>query len=182
MRDLYIEGKKIFLRSPTSKDQAEFIALNRSSKRFHSGLVSPPTTPTQFADYLARSHSDENVGVLICLTVDRSIIGAMNLSQIFRKGFQSAYLGYFIGARYANQGYMTEALKVFLSYTFKQLKLHRIEANIQPDNAASIALVKGAGFKLEGYSPRYLKISGRWRDHERWAIVAEDWKQRTKVH
>jgi ribosomal-protein-alanine N-acetyltransferase len=180
MRKLYIEGENIFLRSPTTKDRAEFIALNRGSRRFHSGLVYPPTTPTQFADYLNRSNSDANVGVLICLTADGSIIGALNLSQIFRKGFQSAYLGYFIGARYANQGYMTEALKVFLGYVFKELKLHRVEANIQPGNAASIALVRRAGFKLEGYSPRYLKISGRWRDHERWAILAEDWQRKSK--
>jgi ribosomal-protein-alanine N-acetyltransferase len=75
---------------------------------------------------------------------------------------------------------MTETLRVFLSYIFKELKLHRIEANIQPGNAASIALVKRAGFKLEGYSPRYLKISGRWRDHERWAILAEDWRKTSK--
>jgi ribosomal-protein-alanine N-acetyltransferase len=63
-----------------------------------------------------------------------------------------------------------------LRYAFKQLKLHRVEANIQPENVASIALVKRAGFVNEGYSRRYLKIGGQWRDHERWAILHEDWK------
>ena len=98
------------------------------------------------------------------------------MSQIFRSGFQNAYLGYYVGAQYAGQGHMTEALQLLLRFAFKDLRLHRLEANIQPGNVASIALVKRAGFVLEGYSKRYLKICGRWRDHERWAILADDWK------
>jgi ribosomal-protein-alanine N-acetyltransferase len=69
---------------------------------------------------------------------------------------------------------MTEGIELVLHHAFGALGLHRLEANIQPNNAASIALAKGAGFRLEGFSPRYLKIDGHWRDHERWAIVAED--------
>jgi ribosomal-protein-alanine N-acetyltransferase len=103
----------------------------------------------------------------------------MSLSQIFRGGFQNAYLGYYIGAKHAGQGYMTEALRLALRYAFEHLKLHRLEANIQPANVASIALVKRAGFIREGYSRRYLKICGRWRDHERWAMLAEDWKAKS---
>ncbi|HEY0431951.1 MAG TPA: GNAT family N-acetyltransferase, partial [Pyrinomonadaceae bacterium] len=109
------------------------------------------------------------------LVEDAAIIGAINLSQIFRGGFQNAYLGYFLGAAYAGQGYMTEALQLVLKFSFEQLKLHRLEANIQPGNTASISLVKRAGFVREGYSRRYLKVCGRWRDHERWALIAEDW-------
>jgi ribosomal-protein-alanine N-acetyltransferase len=171
-----IAGENVFLRSPTKSDGPEFIALNRASKRFHRGLVSPPTTLEQFADFLKRSKRADTVCVLVCLVADRSIIGAINLSQIFRGGFQNAYLGYYIGAPHAGQSYMSEALKLVLSYAFKHLKLHRIEANIQPGNVASIALVKRAGFTREGFSRRYLKVCGRWRDHERWAITVEDWK------
>jgi ribosomal-protein-alanine N-acetyltransferase len=173
-----IVGKKVFLRSPTRSDQAEFIALNRSSMRFHRGLVSPPTTPDQFADFLQRSNREDSVCLFICLVATDAIIGAVNLSQIFRGGFQNAYLGYYIGAPYAGRGFMSEALQLALRYAFATLQLHRLEANIQPGNVASIKLVKRAGFVREGYSRRYLKVCGRWRDHERWAIIAEEWKSK----
>ena len=98
--------------------------------------------------------------------------------QIVRRGFQSAYLGYAVGKPFAGQGYMRDGLELVLRHAFTTLRLHRIEANIQPANASSLALAKGAGFRREGFSPRYLKIGGRWRDHERWAILAEEWRAR----
>ena len=104
-------------------------------------------------------------------------MGSIGLSQIFHGGFRSAYVGYQIGEEFSAHGYMTEALQLVLRHAFVNLKLHRLEANIQPGNVASIALVKRAGFVKEGYSRRYLKICGRWRDHERWAILVEDWRK-----
>jgi ribosomal-protein-alanine N-acetyltransferase len=73
---------------------------------------------------------------------------------------------------YQRRGYMKWALGTIVKRAWKEHKLHRLEANTQPDNAASIALVKSLGFAKEGYSPAYLKIGGRWHDHERWAILA----------
>ena len=98
-------------------------------------------------------------------------------NEIVRGPAQSAFLGYWIGARYARQGYMTEALQLALRHAFRVLRLHRVEANIMPANRASIALVRRAGFQREGYSTRYLKIAGRWADHERWALTVEDWRR-----
>jgi len=181
MNNVNIAGEKVFLRSPTSNDQTEFLALNRASKRFHRGLVSPPTTPEQFKGFLVRASKAESVCLLVCLVTNDAIIGSISLSQIFRRGFQNAYLGYYVAERYAGHGYMSEAIQLVLRYAFNDLKLHRLEANIQPGNVASIALVRRAGFVLEGYSRRYLKISGRWRDHERWAILVEDWKTKTRA-
>ena len=164
------------LRRPTLRDLEELTALNRASTRLHGGLVSPPITRQEFHAFLKRSRQSDSECFLICRTEDDAIVGTINLSQIFRAGFQNAYLGYYVGERYAGQGYMTEALRLMLRYAFGELKLHRLEANIQPENVASIALVRRARFVREGYSRRYLKICGRWRDHERWALIAEDWR------
>jgi ribosomal-protein-alanine N-acetyltransferase len=71
---------------------------------------------------------------------------------------------------------MNAGLRLILQTVFEDLKLHRLEANIQPENNRSIHLVKNNGFRKEGYSPRYLKINGVWRDHERWAMTFEDWQ------
>jgi ribosomal-protein-alanine N-acetyltransferase len=167
----------VYLRPPSIEDRDEFIRLNRASISFYRGLATPISTPQRFANYLSRCQRDDFEGFLICQRSDGAIVGSINISQIFRSGFQSAYLGYQVGAPFAGRGYMTEALQLLLRHAFDKMKLHRLEANIQPNNIASIALVKRAGFTKEGYSPRYLKICGRWRDHERWAILAEDWRR-----
>ena len=112
---------------------------------------------------------------------DESIIGSIEISRIARGNFQSAYLGYRIDARHRGQGYMSEALQLVLRHAFRTLGLHRVEANVEPGNEASIALVRRAGFTREGYSRRYLKIGGRWRDHERWALLREDWRPGARV-
>src|SRR5689334_5541898 len=177
-----IHGERVYLRAPEKRDAGEFVALNRRSTRLHRGLTSPPKTVEEFVAFLTRVRRPESVCFFICRHEDDAIVGAIMLHQIFLGPFRSAYLGYFVGEPFANRGYMTEALQLTLQYAFKKIKLHRLEANIQPGNTASIALVRRAGFKQEGYSPRYLKICGRWRDHERWAITVEDWRKGTSAH
>ena len=118
----------------------------------------------------------------MCREEDGAIAGVYNVGQIFYGPFRSAYLGYYGFAPFAGHGYMHEGLRLVLRHAFGPLGLHRLEANIQPENGSSIALVSGAGFRLEGLSPRYLKIAGRWRDHERWAILAEEFHPRTRAH
>ncbi len=66
---------------------------------------------------------------------------------------------------------MAEGVGLVVRYAFEELRLHRLEAQIQPENRASLALVRRVGFRYEGYSPELLFIDGAWRDHERWAIV-----------
>ncbi|HJU86806.1 MAG TPA: GNAT family protein [Gemmatimonadota bacterium] len=107
---------------------------------------------------------------------DGAVIGSIEISRIARGNFQSAYLGYRIAVAERRRGYMTEALQLALRHAFRDLKLHRVEANVEPGNEASIALVRRAGFTREGFSRRYLKLGGRWRDHERWALLREDWR------
>jgi ribosomal-protein-alanine N-acetyltransferase len=163
------------LRLPEPADATEYVALNRRSRRFHAGRVAPPRDLAAYRDLLQRNRDPQFCSWLIVRRDDAAILGAVELSQIVRGKFQSAYLGYHIGAPFAGQGYMREALASAISRAFRDLRLHRLEANIQPENTPSIRLVKQLGFRREGYSPRYLKIGGRWRDHERWAILAEEW-------
>jgi len=104
-----------------------------------------------------------------------AIAGVININNIVRGSFLSASLGYYAGAPFAGQGLMREGLELVKGYAFYTLGLHRLEANIQPGNERSIRLVESLGFECEGYSPRFLMINGRWRDHERWALLLEDW-------
>lgn len=176
-RQLRIKGKKVFLRYVASEDFDEMMQLFLESRKFYKGLVSPPDDRGEFENYVARNDEDASEFFVICRNEDEKIVGAINLSQIFRKVFQNAYLGYSLGVNYTGNGFMTEAINLILKFAFKDLKLHRIEANIQPHNSASIEVVKRCGFSREGFSPKYLKIGGKWRDHERWAIIKENWRK-----
>lgn len=120
----------------------------------------------------------DSAGFEIRSVEDGRVLGTVELSQIARGNFQSAYLGYRIAAEHRGQGYMTEALQLVLGHAFRTLRLHRVEANVEPGNDRSIALVRRAGFTREGFSRRYLKLGGRWRDHERWALLREEWRPR----
>lgn len=136
----------------------------------------PPTHRAAFAEWIKRVREPWTQCFLVCRLEDGAIAGVYMLNQIVRRFFQSAYLGYYAEEPFAGQGYMREGLDLVLRHVFTTMKLHRVEANIQPENVASIALVKRAGFRLEGFSPRYLKVAGRWRDHQRWAMVIDDWR------
>jgi ribosomal-protein-alanine N-acetyltransferase len=166
-------GKRVYLRRPRIGDAREFLALMQASRRLHRPWVQPPSDRKAFAAYVEHV-SARGVSSLICLREDHAIVGVANLSEIVRGVFLSSYLGFYGSAPYLGQGLMREGVGLLLKHAFQDLKLHRVEANVQPANIRSLALIKALGFRKEGYSPRYLKICGRWRDHERWARLAED--------
>jgi ribosomal-protein-alanine N-acetyltransferase len=152
----------------------------RASRAFHRPWSTPPTDLPTWSTLVAACDRDDLDLELVCLRDSGAIVGFFVLSQIFRGSFQNAYLGYNGSAPYAGRGLMSEGMQLILRHAFQTQRLHRVEANIQPDNTRSRALAERAGFRLEGYSPRYLKIAGRWRDHERWAITVEDWRARSR--
>jgi ribosomal-protein-alanine N-acetyltransferase len=168
------EPRRVHVREIDYADRAEFLALVHDSRQLHHPWAYPPERPDQFDELVARARREDVVTLLGCRNSDDAIFGVFTISQIVRGAFQSAYLGYYGHASYAGQGYMGAALEQVLDHAFGPLALHRIEANIQPANGPSVALARGAGFRLEGFSPRYLLIGGRWRDHERYAITAEE--------
>jgi [ribosomal protein S5]-alanine N-acetyltransferase len=171
-------GDRTLIRRARPGDADEFTALMRASRSLHQPWSFPPVRNEEFAALVERARADDFELLLLCNRDDGRIIGFFNLSQIFRGPFLNAYLGYATGEEFAGQGYMTEGIELVLRHAFGTLGLHRLEANIQPGNERSIGLAKRAGFRLEGFSPRYLKIDGKWRDHERWAILAEEHAQR----
>jgi ribosomal-protein-alanine N-acetyltransferase len=164
----------VFLVSLEVSDGEELVALCRQSRLLHAQWVRPPRTMEAFQRFMARVNRPNARAFAIRRREDGALVGVAALSHLIRGFLQSAYLGYFALAPHAGQGYMTEGIGLVVRYAFKTLRLHRLEANIQPENAASRALAERCGFRLEGYSPRYLKLGGRWRDHERWAVTRED--------
>lgn len=176
----------VYLRPPRAGDARAFVAAVAASRSFHRPWVQPPATAAHFRAYLARYAGAEaadprratHVGLLVCRVADDAPVGVFNFSEIVRGCLGSAYLGYYALLPHAGRGHMSEGLALALAVAFRKLRLHRVEANVQPANARSLALVRRAGFTREGYSRRYVKIAGRWRDHERWAILADDWRAR----
>ena len=183
---LHRRGFPVYLRPPLRHDAALFIAAAGASRRLHGTWVRAPETDARFREYVMRygaaaqrdPAAATHAGLLVCRVEDHAIAGVFNFSEIVRGAFHSAYLGYYAFAPYAGAGYMADGLTLALHYAFARLKLHRIEVNVQPENARSQALIRGAGFVREGLSRRYLRISGRWRDHVRYAMLVEDWRAR----
>jgi len=166
---------RVELTTPGPADEADFLAAMNASRELHNPWLYPPLTPADYADYLGRL-GERKAGFLARRTQDGAIVGWLNVSEIIRGALDGAFLGYGGIAGHTRQGYMSEALALVLHEAFETLGLHRLEANIQPGNAGSIALARRAGFALEGFSPGYLKVGGEWRDHERWALRAETWR------
>jgi ribosomal-protein-alanine N-acetyltransferase len=163
---------RVYLRSPTLADQRAFLALVRGSRNLHWPWIGAPSTPKQYRAYVERIGKPDNAGFLVCEVESDALVGVVNISNIVLGALRSGYLGYYAFAGFDRKGLMTEGMHAVVRLAFRKLKLHRLEANIQPGNSASIALARSCAFRKEGYSPRYLKIGGRWRDHERWAVLA----------
>jgi [ribosomal protein S5]-alanine N-acetyltransferase len=164
---------RVALRALTAGDQDEFLALARASARLHHPWYSMPTTPEEFGAYLTRYAQPATEGLLVCVLDSGAMAGMITIDSIVRGRFQSASVSYAAFAPAAGKGYMSEGLALALEYAFTELRLHRLEANIQPGNQPSLRLVQRLGFRKEGYAPAMLFIDGAWRDHERWAITRE---------
>jgi [ribosomal protein S5]-alanine N-acetyltransferase len=182
-------GSRVYLRRPRASDLRAIVGAVVASRRLHGQWVQAPSTAARFGAYLKRfagpksrlMNAATHVGLFACRNGDDVPVGVFNFSDIVRGAFQSTYLGYYALEPFAGQGYMAEGLALAIEVAFRKLRLHRIEVNIQPTNTRSSAFVRNAGFTQEGFSRRYIKIAGRWRDHERWTLLVEDWRARRKT-
>ncbi|MGA5554316.1 GNAT family N-acetyltransferase [Streptomyces lavendulocolor] len=155
------EGPRVALRYFTLDDGDEFVARVRESRDLHRPWLFPPDTAAAYAAYArARIESPDCEPLLVCERgEDGAIAGFININNIVRGGFLSGTLGYGAFRHAAGRGLMGEGLALVLRHAFGPLGLHRLEANM---------------FRLEGFSPSFVLVDGAWRDHERWAITADN--------
>ncbi|MFR0356164.1 GNAT family N-acetyltransferase [Streptomyces sediminimaris] len=172
------EGPRVGIRPFSHEDGAEFTARARESKQLHQPWLFPPDSPSAYTAYAGRLIADPaKAGFLVCEKEGEhgagAIAGFININNIVEGGFRCGALGYGAFAHAAGRGLMREGLDLVVDHAFGPMRLHRLEINVQPLNAASIALARSCGFRLEGFSPKMIHVDGAWRDHERWAITAE---------
>ena len=177
---IFRRGTSVFLRPACAADKAEFLALRRDSHAFLAPFeVQPPPgikpdDPRRFRAFLDQGPGTGRERWLVCSQKTGEILGAITIGTIRAEPWKSAVLGYWIGAVHARQGYMSAALPLALRRAFAQLGLRRIEADVLPENRASKRLLRNAGFVKEGLSREFAHVAGRWRDHERWALLVKD--------
>ncbi len=165
---------RVYIQPPVAADEKAFLKAMCDSVGLHFPWVSAPRDKAGWKRYLARLKRGSEAGFLVKRKQDDVLCGVVNLNVITYEALCSAYVSYFGVSGLAEKGYMKEGLLLVIRHAFKELGLHRLEANIQPENLASVALAQSAGFRYEGFSPRYLKIGGKWCDHERWTVLADD--------
>jgi ribosomal-protein-alanine N-acetyltransferase len=165
----------IGLSVPSLDDAEEFIAAAAESAGLLQPWVTAPNTAGRFAAYLSRATREDQASYLIRHRECGRLVGYVNINNIVRGALRSGHLGYGSFTSHTRRGLMTAGLAAIVTDAFTTLGLHRLEANIQPDNRPSLGLVRRLGFQREGLSPKYLLIDGQWRDHERWSVLAEDW-------
>ncbi len=173
-RDVVRQGRRVYIRHPVAADADAFVAAVRRSRQLHRPWVSPPADADAFTAIVTTADLPTSQRLLVCRNDGGDLVGVANLSQIFRGPFRNAYLGYYAFAPHDGQGLMKEGLELTIRHAFGPLKLHRIQANVQPGNERSIALLRVIGFTEEGYARRYLKVGGRWRDHLMFALLADE--------
>ncbi len=174
-----LEGASVYLRIPRRADFPEWAALRDISRGFlqpyEPRWTKASLTGKSYRARLARmadeSRAGGGCGFFIFRRADDALLGGVNLVNIRRGVVQAASLGYWIGRPHARQGYMADALACLIDYAFGELGLHRLEAACLPDNAASRALLLGAGFEEEGTARRSIRIDGEWRDHDMYGLV-----------
>ena len=179
-----LTGNKVFLRPPKRRDALKWQKLRLSSKKFLTPWEpewdAGSCSRRAYLRYLKNSNylanMDRAYSFLIFKNEDKVLLGGINIGNVRRGVSQSASIGYWIGEKYAKNGYMLEAIETLLPSLFVDLRLNRIEAATLEENIASRNLLKKIGFKKEGILRKYLKINGNWRDHVIYGLLKEDLK------
>jgi [ribosomal protein S5]-alanine N-acetyltransferase len=182
---LRLDAPRIWLRPPERGDWQAWAALRGESRAFltpwepawPSDALSRASFRRRIARYAMDWRTDQGYSFFAFRQEDNALVGGIGLSNVRRGVAETGNLGYWIGGRYARHGYMLEALRLALEFSFDRLRLHRVEAACLPTNAPSRGLLVKAGFREEGYARKYLCIDGIWQDHVLFAILHEEWRK-----
>ncbi|MEZ5759117.1 MAG: GNAT family protein [Emcibacteraceae bacterium] len=170
-------GDKVELQLPSMSHKKQFMDFVNRNRDFHEPWVFVSGDPAYYDQYIRRMKMGKMIGFFVFTRDDNQFAGVVNLNSIRLDPFSSASLGYYAEESLCGNGYMKEAIRLVLAHAFQKIGLNRVEVNIQPGNTASIRLVKAVGFEKEGFSRKYLQIGNDYRDHERWAYLAEDFSE-----
>lgn len=177
-----LNGERIYIRAPERRDWQEWVAVRSSNEKF----LRPWSPAAALANitregYLRRLscyqedwRDDRAYAFFIFLQDTDALIGGVTLNNVVRGAGQMATIGYWLDEAETRQGYMTEAVLLACHFAFGGLRLHRIQAGTLPENAASQKVLKNCGFRAEGVARKYVKIAGEWRDHQMYALLAEE--------
>lgn len=177
-----IKGERVFLRYPRVQDFVSWSRLRSESRAFlapwEPSWATDELTKGAFRRRLKRyqreARLDSAYAFFVFRAQDNALLGGCTLSNVRRGVTQTCALGYWMGERFARQGYMTDAIRALIPFIFKTLGLHRIEAACLPSNDPSRNLLEKAGFRQEGVARRYIQINGEWQDHTLYALLAEE--------
>ncbi|MEM7241419.1 MAG: GNAT family protein [Pseudomonadota bacterium] len=184
---VHIPTASCYLRLPAKRDHVDWARLRSQSAEFLR-IWEPVWAPDHFSKrsfqnrvYWARRVFNDQTAIplFIFRSNDDALLGGITLDNIRRGPSQSATLGYWIGQDYARQGYMSEAIKALVAYSFSKLDLSRIEAATLAKNAPSRGVLEKSGFKYEGVAQSYLQIDGKWRNHVLYANLRSDRRGKT---
>lgn len=170
-----LHSRNLFLRAPLPEDEMPFVTWAQESDACCALWMDPPRSSIAFRSYVQSCDREDAMGYVICDKQSNAIKGAIHLEKMFNGNFQNAFLGYHFNSETESEEVMRTALRLLTKHVFTKTKLHRLEVQVQPKFQRFINTLKSEHFRLEGVSPRLLKIAGRWRDCERYAITAEDW-------
>ncbi len=172
-------GDRVHILPPSSALKSVYFSFIEENIHYHQPWVFLSLSELHYKYYIKANKEGTSRGCFIFHNETKELIGVININNIMLGPVSSASLGYYNAEKFSKTGLMSEGMLLVLDYAFQILKLNRIEANIQPDNIASLIFAKKIGFQKEGFSPKYLKIGDEFKDHERWAILKDDFDKRS---
>jgi ribosomal-protein-alanine N-acetyltransferase len=179
-----VSGERIAIRAFSHGDVSELTELRIRNRTFLQ-----PWEPRRSAGFFTEAGqraeierdrlewaADRTYAFAIVERPEGAMRGRIALANVVRGAWENATVGYFVDETAAGRGYASEAVGLALSFAFGPCRLHRVQAAVMPHNARSVRVLEKNGFRHEGFSPHYLRLDGAWRDHELFAITAEEYR------